>query len=334
MHSNNSNNSNKNNDSNSKNNDSNSLKGTGTNSNSLKGTGTNSNSLKGTGTNANNHKNNDSLKGTGTTNNSNKNNDNNNSLKGTGTNTSNNNRKRVLRFEFSNAIIESVMGFTTVHQYDDRKTYKEAWTKWLAMEDAAALFKAEVARLTNLGYKGDVADKLFKSGRYYFRGATSAPRTPNDANGVRRGQGMSRQGTSRQGTSRAEPLCAEPLCAEPLCVGPKALNALNQGSLHADPTPLGVRGASAPRKYVTMGRELLRAMDEHIERGLRTNDAYTPAIGFSDFFRTYASSDLLKAEVGNLIRHYETVPNPAKKLHAKLKKTYKNRYFMMVQCNQ
>ena len=320
MHSNNSNNSNKNNDSNS-------LKGTGTNSNSLKGTGTNS--LKGTGTNANNHKNNDSLKGTGTTNNSNKNNDNNNSLKGTGTNTSNNNRKRVLRFEFSNAIIESVMGFTTVHQYDDRKTYKEAWTKWLAMEDAAALFKAEVARLTNLGYKGDVADKLFKSGRYYFRGATSAPRTPNDANGVRRGQGMSRQGTSRQGTSRAEPLCAEPLC-----VGPKALNALNQGSLHADPTPLGVRGASAPRKYVTMGRELLRAMDEHIERGLRTNDAYTPAIGFSDFFRTYASSDLLKAEVGNLIRHYETVPNPAKKLHAKLKKTYKNRYFMMVQCNQ
>jgi hypothetical protein len=315
MHSNNSNNSNKNN-----------------NSNSLKGTGTNS--LKGTGTNANNHKNNDSLKGTGTTNNSNKNNDNNNSLKGTGTNTSNNNRKRVLRFEFSNAIIESVMGFTTVHQYDDRKTYKEAWTKWLAMEDAAALFKAEVARLTNLGYKGDVADKLFKSGRYYFRGATSAPRTPNDANGVRRGQGMSRQGTSRQGTSRAEPLCAEPLCAEPLCVGPKALNALNQGSLHADPTPLGVRGASAPRKYVTMGRELLRAMDEHIERGLRTNDAYTPAIGFSDFFRTYASSDLLKAEVGNLIRHYETVPNPAKKLHAKLKKTYKNRYFMMVQCNQ
>jgi hypothetical protein len=186
------------------------------------------------------------------------------------------------------------------------------------------MLKSEVERLTNLGYKGDVADKLFKSVRYYFRGATSAPRTPNDANGVRRGQGMSRQGTSR----------AEPLCAEPLCVGPKALNALNQGSLHADPTPLGVRGASAPRKYVTMGRELLRAMDEHIERGLRTNDAYTPAIGFSDFFRTYASSDLLKAEVGNLIRHYETVPNPAKKLHAKLKKTYKNRYFMMAQCNQ
>jgi hypothetical protein len=309
MHSNNSNNSNKNNNSNGNNN---SLKGTGTNnnndSNSNKNTDNGNNSLKGTGTNNNNN----SLKGTGT----------NNSLKGTGTN---NNSKRVLRFEFSNATIESVMGFTTVHQYDDRKTYKEAWAQWLAHDEIAAMLKSEVERLTNLGYKGDVADKLFKSGRYYFRGATSAPRTPNDANGARRGQGMSRQGTSR----------AEPLCAEPLCAGPKALNALNQGSLHADPKPLGVRGALvAPRKYVTMGRELLRAMDDHIERGLRTNDAYTPAIGFSDFFRTYASSDLLKAEVGNLIRHYETVPNPAKKLHAKLKKTYKNRYFMMAQCNQ
>ena len=124
-----------------------------------------------------NNDNNNSLKGTGTNgSNSNKNNDSNNSLKGTGTN---NNSKRVLRFEFSNAIIESVMGFTTVHQYDDRKTYKEAWTKWLAHDEIAAIFKADVERLTNLGYKGDVADKLFKSGRYYFRGATSAPRTPN-----------------------------------------------------------------------------------------------------------------------------------------------------------
>ena len=120
--------------------------------------------------------------------------------------------------------------------------------------------------------------------------------------------------------------------AEPLCSGPKALNALNQGSLHADPKPLGVRGALvAPRKYVTMGRELLRAMDDHIERGLRTNDAYTPAIGFSDFFKTHASSDLLRTEVANLIgRHYHDDANAPKKIHEKLKKTYKNRYFILV----
>lgn len=77
---------------------------------------------------------------------------------------------RVLRFEFSAAVIHAVTAFVGTHRYDDRKTYKEAWTAWLLTEDIAALMDAEHARLNNLGYTGDVADKLFKSARYYFRG--------------------------------------------------------------------------------------------------------------------------------------------------------------------
>ena len=185
--------------------------------------------------------------------------------------------------------------FTEVHRYDDRKTYKEAWTAWLAHDEIAAILKAEVERLTDLGYKGDVADKLFKSGRYYFRGATSAPRTPNDANGVRRG------------------------------VGPKALNALNQGSLHADTKPLGVRGALvAPRKYVLLNRDLLDVMDNHIACGLRRDDAYTPASGFADFHKLNAES--YRSEVARLS---ELMPT-GEMVSDKLKKTYKNRYFMIV----
>jgi hypothetical protein len=75
---------------------------------------------------------------------------------------------------------------------------------------------------------------------------------------------------------------------------------------------------------------MLAAMDDHIERGLRHN-AYTPAIGFSDFFKTHASTDLLKTAVASLMRYYETAPNPPREIHEKLKKTYKNRYFMMAQ---
>ena len=192
-----------------------------------------------------------------------------------------------------------------MHRYDDRKTYKEAWTAWLLMEDTATIFNAEVARLTNLGYKGDVADKLFKSGRYYFRGATSAigtSRTPNDANGVRRG------------------------------VGPKALNALNQGSLHADTKPLGVRDVPialvAPRKYVLLTHALLDAMDDHIERGLQHDDAYTPASGFADFCKLNPESyrSAYRSEVNRLS---EIMPkgDTGDAVHDKLKKTYKNRYF-------
>jgi hypothetical protein len=205
------------------------------------------------------------------------NNTNHNSNSNNSNGNDNNNKGRVLRFEFSNAMIESTMAFTEVHRYDDRKTYKEAWAQWLAHDEIAAMIKSEVERLTNLGYKGDVADKLFKSGRYYFRQKTYG--FPNL-------------------------------------------------SLHAE--PLGVRGALAPRKYVTMGRELLHAMDDHIERGLR-HDAYTPAIGFSDFFKTHASSDLLKTAVAGLMRHYDDGANAPREIHEKLKKTYKNRYFMMVQ---
>jgi hypothetical protein len=210
-------------------------------------------------------------------------------------------RHRVLRFEFSSTMIELTKAFTEVHRYDDRKTYKAAWTAWLAHDEIAAILKSEVERLTDLGYNGDVADKLFKSVRYYFRGATSAigtSRTPNDANGVRRG------------------------------VGPKALNALNQGSLHADTKPLGVRDVPialvAPRKYVLINRDLLDVMDNHIACGLRRDDAYTPARGFAEFCKLNVHS-----YCSEVTRLSEIMPT-GEAVHDKLKKTYKNRYFMIV----
>ena len=189
---------------------------------------------------------------------------------------------RVLRFEFSDALIEHVAAFAKLHQYDDRKTYKEAWAAWLANDEIAALLKADVKRLTDLGYKGDIVDKLFKSGRYYFRQKT--------------------------------------------CGFPNL-------SLHAD--PMCPRGALvAPRKYVLLNRDLLNAMDDHIERGLRQDEndadatAYTPAKGFADFYKTWTTAevDTLRKEVERLS---EIMPS-GEAVHDKVKKTYKNRYFMII----
>jgi hypothetical protein len=207
-------------------------------------------------------------------------------------NTDNTHKGRVLRFEFSSAMIELMKAFTEVHRYDDRKTYKEAWTAWLLTEDAAALLETEVARLTDLGYKGDVADKLFKSGRYYFREKTCG--FPNLS-----------------------------LHADPMC--PKQVGVWD--------VPIAL---VAPRKYVLMNRDLLNAMDDHIERGLRQDEndadadatAYTPAKGFADFYKTWAAAevDTLRKEVERLS---EIMPS-GEAVHDKLKKTYKNRYFMIV----
>ena len=198
---------------------------------------------------------------------------------------------RVLRFEFSGALIEHVVAFSNLHRYDDRKTYKEAWTAWLAHDDIAALIKTEIVRLGALGFKGDVADKLFKSGRYYFR--------------------------TREPTVQRSSLWPR--------TPPPNL------SLHAE--PLGVRGAtSAPRKYVTMGRALLCAMDDHIERSMQSNDEYTPAMGFSEFCKLHAGDAVLISEVARLFERAgsKTDAAAARDIHQKLKKTYKNRYFMMV----
>ena len=197
------------------------------------------------------------------------------------------NRVRVLRFEFSGALIEHVVAFSNLHRYDDRKTYKEAWTAWLAHDDIAALIKTEIVRLGALGYKGDVADKLFKSGRYYFRGKNAQK--------------------------------------------DKATNEHN--------------AAKADRhKYVLLNRQLLDAMDNHIEHGLRQNahaytpanaytpataytpaNAYTPASGFVEFCKSWMTVDSYSREVARLS---EIMPT-GEAVHEKLKKTYKNRYFMM-----
>ena len=181
-------------------------------------------------------------------------------------------KARVLRFEFSSALIERLNGFVNVHEYDDRKTYKEAWMAWLAHDEIAALLTTEVARLRDLGYKGDVLDKLFKSGRYYFR--TREPMVPNT---------QPRLGTAER------------------------------------------LGQAPPRKYVLLNSEVLDAMDEHIERGLRSNDAYTPASGFVDFCNMRTDDAVLKAEVVSLSERLSS----GEAVHAKLKKTYKNRYFML-----
>ena len=175
--------------------------------------------------------------------------------------------------------------FTEVHRCDDRKTYKEAWTAWLAHDEIAAMLKAEVERLTDLGYKGDVADKLFKSGRYYFRQKTCG--FPN----------LSLHADTKLLGVRDVPIAIVPTARPCLC---------------------------APRKYVLINRDLLDVMDNHIACGLRRDDAYTPASGFAEFCKLNVHS-----YCSEVTRLSEIMPT-GEAVRDKLKKTYKNRYFMIV----
>jgi hypothetical protein len=74
---------------------------------------------------------------------------------------------KIFRYKLSDEIMETISQFAKIHQFDDRHKYKEAWTQWLSAEQDNV--EREVARLQQLNYKGDILDKMFKAGRYYFR---------------------------------------------------------------------------------------------------------------------------------------------------------------------
>jgi hypothetical protein len=159
----------------------------------------------------------------------------------------------IYRYKFAEEVAEVLERFSKVHQYDDRHTFKEAWTVWT--NDNEELINNEVRRLTNMGYKGDSVDKMYKSARYYHRNKSTVKKEP-----VQR------------------------------------------------------------RIYIAVQKDLLEAMDKYIN-----NNKSKPAVGFIDFCK--AHMDLLKTEIEflrtNGITERQDIQN-------KIKKTYKNRYFMSI----
>jgi hypothetical protein len=78
------------------------------------------------------------------------------------------------------------------------------------------------------------------------------------------------------------------------------------------------------RIYVGSQKDLLEQMDHHITSNIKTDD-FKPSDGFDDFCNK--NKELLKEQVTMLFRLGITDSNEIK---AKIKKTYKNRYFLIV----
>jgi hypothetical protein len=78
------------------------------------------------------------------------------------------------------------------------------------------------------------------------------------------------------------------------------------------------------RIYVGSDKGLLSSMDEHIKSNIGTGD-FKPSEGFEEFCK--ANVDIIKEQVNMLCRGGFTDSNEIK---AKIKKTYKNRYFLII----
>lgn len=73
------------------------------------------------------------------------------------------------RHTYCEEVVEQLSSFAKIHEYDDRKEFKEAWQKWIEEPDVKTTIVAEVARLTANGLSGDILDRMYKSARYYYR---------------------------------------------------------------------------------------------------------------------------------------------------------------------
>ena len=163
----------------------------------------------------------------------------------------------IYRYKFTDDFTNDLFRFSKVHQYDHRKDFKEAWNAWV--EENEFIVSSEKRRLTNLGYDGNIEDKMFKSARYYFR---------------------------KKGTEKKAPV--------------------------------------ERRVYIGVQKDLLDAMDNHIKSTINSKD-FKPSEGFDDFCKK--NIDLLKREVNVLCQNGVADSNEIKK---KIKKTYKNRYFLFI----
>lgn len=163
----------------------------------------------------------------------------------------------IFRFKFTEAFMADLYKFSKIHQYDHRKDFKEAWTIWIEENDD--IIDEEVRRLVDLGYDGDILDKMFKSARYYFR--------------------------------KKSPVTVEP---------------------------------KQRRQYISVSRELLEAMDTHIKINIGLPD-YQPKIGFVSFYEE--NNSLIEETFRSF---YQQNIKDREFIQLKLKKTYKNRYFMII----
>ena len=162
----------------------------------------------------------------------------------------------IYRYKFTDNFTEELYRFSKIHEYDDKNDFKDAWKIWT--EDNNDIICEEVRRVTNLGYKGDVISKMFKSARYYFRKKT---------------------------TEKKEPI---------------------------------VR-----RNYIGIKKEILDSMDKHIQTNIIKND-YKPANAFHSYCNE--NTELLKEEIKRLLK---LGLNDHIDIKDKIKKTYKNRYFLL-----
>ena len=162
---------------------------------------------------------------------------------------------KTYRYKFTDGFSSKMQKFSKIHAYDDIETFKDAFNEWTKTNNECIM--NEEKRLQNIGYAGNIEQKIFNSVRYYYRKKSN------------------KQSNKKQ-----------------------------------------------RRNYISINKDLLDHMDGHISQSYRKVNI-KPSDAYDNFCKTF------KKEITNectFITKHTALSN--EDAANKIKKTYKNRYFI------
>ena len=85
---------------------------------------------------------------------------------------------KTFRFKFSEEINDKLSNFGRLYSYANNEDLKSYWENWLNENEEVII--NENNRLIELGYKGNINDKLYKSVKYYWIKVHKLENVPNN----------------------------------------------------------------------------------------------------------------------------------------------------------
>lgn len=176
--------------------------------------------------------------------------------------------RKIFRFKLSDDINTLLIDFCKTNIDKSKNDYKIEWETWYDKNNS--ILEKEERRLFDIGYNGNVKEKMYKAARYYF---------------------------SKK-------------------VEKELLNyTLEQYNIQIK--------RQKERRYIPVSNELLTSMDIHIKANSYNND-YTPFNGFIHYLKEckrVIDNEIISLNCKGII--------DKDFIHLKIKKTYKNRYYIL-----
>lgn len=223
--------------------------------------------------------------------------------------------KPVFRFKLCEELIEYMEDFAYLHKDDDRNDFKEAWNTWKSTDKICSLIESENERLSGLGYRGDLEKKIYTSVRYYYRKKAKNGLLMKSGKNMKKPAEVGATGKREDDTNR-------------------------------------VKKQAKRSHYIHVSKDILNTIDEFICQQLKLGIYKKPAEYYAIFSENYRKQIQDEVEtLRNIVyynRMYEDVQDeirPQEKakdkangfsltneeITDKLKKTFKNRYFVLLQ---